>query len=633
MRSELNQIEYIERYLEGKLSSNEESLFEEMLKTDESLRANTELQKQLSERIKVNAFRNEIIDFHSAFVAKKVWSFKGVWLNVFIGFLLVGTTSASIYYLSNDENNEKLAVVDQSAGEVEDAYNVNSVPTQPVVSTQPLVALNKTDNKSEEKNNVTVNNRRKVIVPNVDPKKDPPPVEPNIDPKKNEIPKNETPCKNFIVPFNTSVIDASLGGDVVTVDSKSTLHFAPNSLVDENGNTVNGKVEIRYREYRNSAQTAYSQIPMNYVENNETYNFNSAGMFEVRAYQNGEVVNVKPGNSFKVDYNVTNKVDSCYFFAMNDETRIWRKLEPIKFRRIEKNTIEEHYDVPDLKREEGQIFIRVKNYSGELLKEPGLKDSEKGASLYKPKNDSGYQVLIVKPGRHDVVISQPGYKKLRIKDINISKGKIVNIEAQLAFRQYEKVVKATKVGGSYKIVDSTQCTVDFAVNKAELRSKHFRNRRKKGTVLNDNGNRVDGTMVNSYVADAGHTYPNLVKGLQCSTFGVYNCDQIMQVPDRLAIRGTYKDVNGKEIENPHVLSMIDLKFNGAFSFDPQAFTCSKSGRNVLLLFTQDNKVYVLNEEDYKKMNLDKSGQYEFTMADITEKVTDSEELRKYLGLK
>lgn len=631
MRSELNQIEYIERYLEGKLSVNEESLFEEMLKTDESLRTNTELQKQLSERIKVNAFRNEIMDFHAAFAAKKPWSFKGVWLNVFIGFLLVGTTSASIYYLSNDEKNENLTVV-------ENASVVNSVPTQPVVNTQPLVALNKTDNNSDVKNNDAVNNRRNVIVPNVDPNKELPVVDPKkeiplVDPK-NVIPKDETPCKNFILPFNTQVIDASLGGDIVT-DSRSTFHFAPNSLVDKNGNTVHGKVEIRYREYRNSAQTAYSQLPMNYVENNETFNFNSAGMFEVRAYQNGEIVNVKPGNSFKVDYNVTNKVDSCYFFAMNDETRIWRKLEPIKFRKVEKEMVEEHYAIPDLKRDEGQIFIRVKNYSGELLKEPGLKDSEKG-SVYRPKNDSGYQVLIVKPGKHDVVISQPGYKKLRIKDINISKGKIVNIEAQLAFRQYQKVVKATKVGGSYKIVDSTQCSVDFAALKTNLRSKHFRNRKmvekEADKVWEDNGNRVDGALLDGG-NDPGHTYPNLVQGLQCSTFGVYNCDQAMRIKDRLAIRGTYKDVNGKEIENAHVLSMIDLKFNGAFSFNPQAFTCSKSGRNVLLLFTQDNKVYVLNEEEYKKMKLDKSGQYEFTMADITEKVTDSEDLRKYLGLK
>jgi hypothetical protein len=624
MRSELNQIEYIERYLEGKLTPNEQSLFEEMLSTDESLRQNTELQKQLADRIKVNAFRNEIAGFHATYTAKKVWSFKAIWLNVFIGFLLVGTTSASIYYLSKfDDKKESLIITDKGNRE-------NKLASNTVTNSQPLVAVNETENKPEEKNSDLVNRRRQII----EPKDDQPPVQPKV-----EIPKDETPCKNFILPFNTQIIDASLGGNVVTKDSKSTLQFEPNSLVDKNGNTVSGKVEIRYREYRNSAQTAYSQIPMNYVENNETYNFNSAGMFEVRAFQNGEPVNVKPGNSFKVDYNVTNKVDSCFFFAMNDETRIWRKLQPIKFRKIEKNTIEEHYDVPDLKREEGQVFIRVKNYSGELINLPGLKDSEKGSSIYRPKNDSGYQVLIVKPGMHSVTISQAGYKKLRIKNIHVPKGKIVNIDAQLAFRQYEKVVKATKVGGSYKIKDSTQCAIDFALNKAELRSRHFRNRRKVENGLatdltfNDNGNRKDGTLLAEGSSDPGHTYPNMVKGLQCSSFGVYNCDQIMRVPDRLAVKATYKDEIGREIDNGHVLSMIDLNYNGAFSFSPQSFSCSKSGRNVLLLFTKDSKVYVVNEEEYKKKNVTQSGTYDFTMSDITDKVTDSEELRKYLGLK
>jgi hypothetical protein len=111
-------------------------------------------------------------------------------------------------------------------------------------------------------------------------------------------------------------LNATIGGTIITKDSKSSIHFAPNSLVDQNGKIVEGDVEIRYREYRNAAEMAFSGIPMMYEENGNEYRFNSAGMIEVRAYQNELPLNVKPGADFTIDYNVTQQVDSCFFFAL-----------------------------------------------------------------------------------------------------------------------------------------------------------------------------------------------------------------------------------------------------------------------------------------------------------------------------
>src|SRR6478735_10970344 len=101
MRNELDQIQYIENYLNGKLTADEQVQFENQLKTDENLRANTELQKQLTERIKINAFRNEVMLFHEQLGAKVTsWSLKGIWLNSLLGVLLVGSLSAGVYYYS-----------------------------------------------------------------------------------------------------------------------------------------------------------------------------------------------------------------------------------------------------------------------------------------------------------------------------------------------------------------------------------------------------------------------------------------------------------------------------------------------------------------------------------------------------
>ena len=107
----------------------------------------------------------------------------------------------------------------------------------------------------------------------------------------------------------------------------------------------------------------------------------------------------------------------------------------------------------------------------------------------------------------------------------------------------------------------------------------------------------------------------------------------MRIEDRIAVNANYFDTDGKPIENLHVLSMIDLRYNGAFSFNPQGFTCSKSGKNVLLLFTKDKKLYSLDENEYAKKQVSESGSYDFTMSNITNSVTNSSDLKKYLGLK
>jgi hypothetical protein len=133
-------------------------------------------------------------------------------------------------------------------------------------------------------------------------------------------------------------------------------------------------------------------------------------------------------------------------------------------------------------------------------------------------------------------------------------------------------------------------------------------------------------------ADVGHTYPNLVKGLNCPEFGVYNCDQIYTLGTPVDIRAQYVDGKGKNIENTYLLSMVDLKVNSAFSFMPASFTCSAKGRNVLLLFTADKKLYAIREEEFRDMQIKKSGNYTFRMTEITDKVKTTDELREFLGL-
>jgi hypothetical protein len=131
--------------------------------------------------------------------------------------------------------------------------------------------------------------------------------------------------------------------------------------------------------------------------------------------------------------------------------------------------------------------------------------------------------------------------------------------------------------------------------------------------------------------DAGHTYPDIVRGLNVGRFGVYNCDQIYRVRNLVTLKPTYLDQNGQEIRDGAIVSMIDLNYNGAFSFDPKWVSCNRTGNNVFLLFTKSGKLYLLDKGEFKNVAISGS-KCTFNMKDVTATIRSTEDLRNHLDL-
>lgn len=147
----------------------------------------------------------------------------------------------------------------------------------------------------------------------------------------------------------------------------------------------------------------------------------------------------------------------------------------------------------------------------------------------------------------------------------------------------------------------------------------------------DDGDRTSGTLLAEGI-NAGHTYPPLVRRLNVSDFGVYNCDQIYRLADLKSVNAIYMDENGDVIRTAHVLSVIDLSYNGAFSFAPNGFQFSASGKTALVLFTRDERVYYLSAEQFSEMGLEGGKQYTLTMQNMTDTFKTAEDLKRELGI-
>lgn len=113
-----------------------------------------------------------------------------------------------------------------------------------------------------------------------------------------------------------------------TTQSGTTLGIPANAIVDAEGKLVNGPVTIRYREFNTVAEIISSGIPMTVKgEGGEVEWMQTAGMFEIRGFQDGQAVNMAPNKAIKVDF--ISPVDGAYdAWVLDDETNEWTNLGP-----------------------------------------------------------------------------------------------------------------------------------------------------------------------------------------------------------------------------------------------------------------------------------------------------------------
>lgn len=125
----------------------------------------------------------------------------------------------------------------------------------------------------------------------------------------------EIPDRVYSINANEfSQIDLPNGGSIVIKE---------NTLVDKNGNVVQGKVDINWKEFHSLTDILLSGIPMKYDSAGVCYDFVSGGMFTISASQKEEEVKVKAGSSISVNLASSNDQVRFSFFKLNEKTGDW----------------------------------------------------------------------------------------------------------------------------------------------------------------------------------------------------------------------------------------------------------------------------------------------------------------------
>lgn len=105
----------------------------------------------------------------------------------------------------------------------------------------------------------------------------------------------------------------------------SVVEIPAKVFVDKSGNEVTGEVTVQYREFHTIADIITAGVPMTYENGSEKGYLKTAGMFEIRGYQDNSEVFVKEGGQIKVQLATFYKGnEQVNFYQFNKSTGSWK---------------------------------------------------------------------------------------------------------------------------------------------------------------------------------------------------------------------------------------------------------------------------------------------------------------------
>lgn len=144
---------------------------------------------------------------------------------------------------------------------------------------------------------------------------------------KLQQPKEIMPVSDNAVLRNpTNEFSFSTNKEQLLITAKFSRIKVPGRAFERaDGSEPSGSVRLVFREFQTTGEIIASGHPMIYVEpSGDTIQFESAGMFEIRAYEGKDELILKKGKTIRVEL-TTPTAGKYNFYALNDNTRSWKE--------------------------------------------------------------------------------------------------------------------------------------------------------------------------------------------------------------------------------------------------------------------------------------------------------------------
>lgn len=139
------------------------------------------------------------------------------------------------------------------------------------------------------------------------------------------LPKN----RKFAAPIKSqdptfTQVDVSSNNDVaVEMPGGYLVKIGKSDLVTAQGQPIKGNYSLYFRDLTSPGAMALSGVPMNYDSGGTSGCFQSSGMFELYAEQNGEALQVKQGQTIDIVLPSPDGSGDYNFYTFNESTGNW----------------------------------------------------------------------------------------------------------------------------------------------------------------------------------------------------------------------------------------------------------------------------------------------------------------------
>jgi hypothetical protein len=133
------------------------------------------------------------------------------------------------------------------------------------------------------------------------------------------------PISKLNVPYQKFKLKSEHGATLKT-ESNSKIIVPKNAFVNKKGENIIGDVEIQFREFHDQADIIASGIPMKYDSAGIQSHLESAGMIDIKGYQNNEPVFINPKKQITVELQSTQIADKFNMYALDTVAKNWTYL-------------------------------------------------------------------------------------------------------------------------------------------------------------------------------------------------------------------------------------------------------------------------------------------------------------------
>lgn len=437
------------------------------------------------------------------------------------------------------------------------------------------------------------------------------------------------------------VVNATTGGMFMN-ENGSIISIPGSAFLDSAGNLISGNVELRYKEFHDAAKIFMAGIPMTYDSAGAQFHFESAGMIEITAWQNGHPLRTNPDSSIHVAMISNSDEERFNTYYLDTAAKAWKYINDEKAA---------EFSAPS--KDSTSVLANVIPPIAEPPVPPKIADKNKPSFAIAFDPSEFPELVAYKGVRFEVDEKETPYnkedKKVQWEDVTITRIK------------NRTVLRVSFTAGERSASYITQPVVDekdFSAAKlswekrnadyqALLKSREEKEKKdadiRTAQMETADRHRI---WVNDTLAERARQ-SRIASGLQSSTesmvmrefviadFGIWNSDCPEALPEEWMLFAKVTDAaNGKALDAMKIY-LVEKGRNALFTYsvsDMSNFQYNPNAENMLWAITREGKLAIVSVDDFKNMagSSKKEATFKFTVSSKPVKTPD--EARKLLGV-